>query len=202
VSGVPLLDREPDSALPLARQFRFDAGSPALNLLATRGFRGSPDPVERLTSGTRLRDWLTANDLPRVGVDDAGLDAARRLREAAYAVLAALVDGSGPAGADVAVLGDWAGRARPGRGRRPAGDRVEWAEATETIETVLADLAQQLAGLAVDGAAGLRQCAADPCHMLYLDRSRGQRRRWCSMNRCGNSAKAARHRARTAGDAR
>ncbi|MET8178683.1 CGNR zinc finger domain-containing protein [Streptomyces sp. NPDC005336] len=32
--------------------------------------------------------------------------------------------------------------------------------------------------------------------MLYLDRTAARRRRWCSMRRCGNSAKAATHRKR------
>jgi predicted RNA-binding Zn ribbon-like protein len=34
------------------------------------------------------------------------------------------------------------------------------------------------------------------CRMLFLDRSRGRRRRWCSMAECGNRAKVAAHRER------
>src|SRR5690606_23867005 len=37
----------------------------------------------------------------------------------------------------------------------------------------------------------LRQCEA--CSWLFLDTSRGGRRRWCSMATCGNRAKARRH---------
>ncbi|WP_411093653.1 CGNR zinc finger domain-containing protein [Streptomyces sp. 049-1] len=32
--------------------------------------------------------------------------------------------------------------------------------------------------------------------MIYLDTTRGRPRKWCSMQRCGNTAKAARHRRR------
>jgi predicted RNA-binding Zn ribbon-like protein len=37
------------------------------------------------------------------------------------------------------------------------------------------------------------ECAADDCNWLFLDRSRGGTRRWCSMRSCGNRAKARRH---------
>jgi predicted RNA-binding Zn ribbon-like protein len=43
----------------------------------------------------------------------------------------------------------------------------------------------------------IRECAAAPaCSLLYLDRSRGRRRRWCEMERCGARAKMADYRDR------
>lgn len=42
----------------------------------------------------------------------------------------------------------------------------------------------------------VRRCAAEsPCPRVFLDTSRGGRRRWCDMRSCGNRSKAARHRA-------
>jgi len=46
--------------------------------------------------------------------------------------------------------------------------------------------------------ARLRPCAAEDCGAWFLDTSKGGRRRWCSMERCGNRAKAARHRRKRA----
>lgn len=44
--------------------------------------------------------------------------------------------------------------------------------------------------------ARVRRCAAEPpCPRVFLDTSKSGRRRWCDMRRCGNRAKAARHRA-------
>lgn len=40
-------------------------------------------------------------------------------------------------------------------------------------------------------AAAVKACAA--CDWLFVDRSRGKRRKWCDMRSCGNRAKAARH---------
>lgn len=39
----------------------------------------------------------------------------------------------------------------------------------------------------------IRSCAHDDCVLWFLDTSKGGRRRWCSMERCGNRAKASRH---------
>lgn len=41
--------------------------------------------------------------------------------------------------------------------------------------------------------ARVRECAGTSCTWLFLDRSRGRSRRWCSMESCGNRAKASRH---------
>lgn len=43
----------------------------------------------------------------------------------------------------------------------------------------------------------LRQCAGGRCPRIYLDTSRGGRRRWCSSEVCGNRERVARHRRRT-----
>jgi predicted RNA-binding Zn ribbon-like protein len=42
----------------------------------------------------------------------------------------------------------------------------------------------------------VRACADPECGWLFFDESRGHRRRWCSMETCGNRAKARRHYAR------
>ena len=39
----------------------------------------------------------------------------------------------------------------------------------------------------------VRMCEGPGCGWLFLDTSRNQRRRWCSMDSCGNRAKAKRH---------
>ncbi len=42
----------------------------------------------------------------------------------------------------------------------------------------------------------VKQCQGHGCTLWYVDNSKNQRRRWCSMSVCGNRAKAAAHRAR------
>ena len=42
----------------------------------------------------------------------------------------------------------------------------------------------------------VRRCASERCAEWFVDTSKGGRRRWCSMERCGNRAKVAEHRRR------
>jgi len=44
--------------------------------------------------------------------------------------------------------------------------------------------------------ARVKACEKRPCTLFFLDRTRGQVRRWCSMTVCGNRAKQAHYRSR------
>jgi predicted RNA-binding Zn ribbon-like protein len=44
----------------------------------------------------------------------------------------------------------------------------------------------------------VKGCEGKTCTLLFLDRTRGRARRWCSMTVCGNRAKQAAHRQRVA----
>ena len=44
--------------------------------------------------------------------------------------------------------------------------------------------------------ARLKRCEGSRCALLFVDTSRSGRRRWCSMERCGNRSKVAAHRRR------
>lgn len=43
----------------------------------------------------------------------------------------------------------------------------------------------------------VKACEGHRCTLMFLDRTRGRARRWCSMSVCGNRAKQAAHRQRT-----
>ncbi|MGI4801261.1 MAG: CGNR zinc finger domain-containing protein [Janthinobacterium lividum] len=47
----------------------------------------------------------------------------------------------------------------------------------------------------------VRTCGGPTCTLMFLDRTKSHRRRWCSMAICGNRAKVSTHRARVAGKA-
>ena len=69
------------------------------------------------------------------------------------------------------------------------------------------DLASEVAGRAAlallrasarPGWSRLRACPGPDCEWVFVDRSRNGSRRWCQMSECGNRAKAAAFRARSA----
>ncbi|HKN11149.1 MAG TPA: CGNR zinc finger domain-containing protein, partial [Pseudomonadota bacterium] len=42
----------------------------------------------------------------------------------------------------------------------------------------------------------VKACEGHACTLMFVDRTRGRARRWCSMAACGNRAKQAAHRNR------
>jgi len=64
-------------------------------------------------------------------------------------------------------------------------------------ESLLLPIARSLADLVcTEDFTLLKACEGPPCTLLFVDRTRGHVRRWCSMAICGNRAKQAAHRAR------
>lgn len=67
-------------------------------------------------------------------------------------------------------------------------------------KSVLAPIATEVARLLIEEDLSLiRQCGGEDCTIVFLDRTKAHKRRWCTMAVCGNRAKVAAFRAR-AGD--
>jgi predicted RNA-binding Zn ribbon-like protein len=72
-----------------------------------------------------------------------------------------------------------------------------WDRRWPDPEAMLQPLAQAMAELVCDADFSLvKQCEGPGCTMVFLDKTKGHARRWCSMALCGNRAKQAAHRAR------
>jgi predicted RNA-binding Zn ribbon-like protein len=77
---------------------------------------------------------------------------------------------------------------------RIAGSGLKWTSerAYRSSGMLLLPIAQAMAELVCAEQFGnVRRCEGPGCKLLFLDRSRGQARRWCSMAVCGNRAKQA-----------
>ncbi|MFC3833716.1 MULTISPECIES: CGNR zinc finger domain-containing protein [Deinococcus] len=125
---------------------------------------------------------------------------ARALREVIYRVFSALSHGHSPLPEDLGAL-DTA-RLEAARHQRlvPDGHRftLTWDAPGDDLNRVWWPVALDAADLLTGGPLErVRQCADDRgCGWLFLDTSKAGRRRWCSMEDCGNRAKAQRHRQR------
>jgi len=63
-----------------------------------------------------------------------------------------------------------------------------------SVTALLAHVAHEGAALlASPRASQLKRCGNSACVLIFLDTSRNQKRRWCSMDTCGNRAKVAKH---------
>jgi predicted RNA-binding Zn ribbon-like protein len=181
----------------LAPRFQFVGGRLALDFVNTVGNRLNPeerrDYFERPEA---VGEWMTLAGLERPGAVSAR--GARRLialRELLYRVFAPLARHEAPARGDVAALARLAGRARSKQRLTAAGGGFAWSwGATPPMDRAVYTLALDATGLLLsDDCRRIRQCEDELCGWLFLDRSRGGRRRWCSMADCGNRAKARRH---------
>ncbi|GAA2527283.1 MULTISPECIES: CGNR zinc finger domain-containing protein [Streptomyces] len=183
-------------------ELRFDTGRVCLDLLATT------HPVERLDSVEVLRAWITGSGLVPAGTPLAHADpswpaAFRELRGR----LGPLVRGRAAPGVpsyDLALarVNDLARAAPPALCAVPGDDGVltRRLDGPPGRAALLAAVARDAVDLLTDpvARASLRQCEGDNCPIVYLDTSRGRRRRWCSSEVCGNRERVARHRRRAA----
>ncbi|WP_282797162.1 CGNR zinc finger domain-containing protein [Streptomyces sp. CC224B] len=182
-------------------ELRFDSGRPCLDLLATT------HPAERLDGVDRLRAWLAGAGLvpPGTPLPDAGpdwLDGFRELRGHVDRLVTGELTAH-PADAALARVNALAAAAPPAPRavRHPDGSLTLALHGTPGRAALLAAVARDAVDLLTDPVARslLRRCAGDNCPIVYLDTSRGHRRRWCSSEVCGNRERVARHRRRAAG---
>lgn len=177
-------------------------GRPALDFVNTRRERWRRN-VECLTRDRDVADWLTAAGLlPAPALALRGLvEEARALREAIDAGVRAAHAGETPDPDALRLIDDWLVLA----GSRPS--LVLAADGLPLLcERPPADSPRRALGLvALDAARMLgtpaerdriRICGSETCSARFYDRSPAGRRRWCSMQACGNVEKARRHRAR------
>ncbi|MFG2647297.1 CGNR zinc finger domain-containing protein [Streptomyces sp. NPDC048436] len=185
---------------PATYELRFDSGRSCLDLVATT------HPVDRLDSVDRLRAWLAGAGLipdrtALPGATPAWLVAFRELRGSVRQLVLAELEGR-PADTALAQVNALAAPAPPAPHavRTPEGRLVRTLRGDPGCAALLAAVARDAVELLTDPAARalLRQCEGDNCPIVYLDTSRGRRRRWCSSEVCGNRERVARHRRRAA----
>ena len=174
-------------------------GHLALDLVNTVSWR--PDPgrtVDRLPDAAALARWADFVGLDhREDMTEQTVADVRRLREGVHRVVQPLAAGAEPVAADVAacrsLLLDAQGRA----------EIVSVMPVEVTATSVYDELA--LAAWALlerEDARRLRQCRADDCGWLFLDRTKNASRVWCSSADCGNRDRVRRHYARRTAERR
>ncbi|GAA2118867.1 CGNR zinc finger domain-containing protein [Streptomyces synnematoformans] len=154
--------------------------------------------TDALRTPAELAAWFTARDLlpPDAPAPDAALHTActalrAGIREHLGTHVGDTPDPAVTAAADTAltrfpvrIAAD--GTLAPVPGRTPA-------------ERAVTQLAIAWSTLAVTGdAARLKRCAEHTCHEVFWDVSKNRSKRWCSMQGCGNRAKARAYAARRA----
>ncbi|MDT0614164.1 CGNR zinc finger domain-containing protein [Streptomyces sp. DSM 40712] len=181
------------------KPYRFDPGALCLELLTTGG-PGAYARWEVLYEPADLAAWADRSRLPDgldLAVDRADVERARGLRDALFLLTADRAHGRPLRPAHLDVVN--AAAAEPPLVTRiePDGTRgwAPGATGTRLLSTVAHDAIELFTG---PYAERIRECGAPDCRLLFVDTSRPGRRRWCSMEHCGNREKVRAHRARRA----
>lgn len=194
-----------------AKELLFLANEPALDLLNTTPVLAE-GPVDLLETFVDLTTWLAATGLmdePKAKAlarrwgstreGEAAVARAKALREALREIITARLGGGKMPAKAVAILNDALGAARTSA-------QLEWNEKAGSFsptqhhatdgkaEEALTIIAQAAARLLTQKDASLiRRCENPACVLHFYDTSKNHRRRWCSMDQCGNRMKAAAH---------
>jgi predicted RNA-binding Zn ribbon-like protein len=176
------------------QRFRQGAGRLSLDFIRTLRWHATPAASEELTDAAALAAWVDqCAPCETTGGAEEEIDvaAARRLREAVHALVAAARTGTElPAEARGLVNAAAAGTVPAPRLDGPAG--LRWyadRPVAATMALVARDALDLVCSPAIDR---VRPCADPTCRALFYDGSRPGARRWCSMDVCGNRAKKGR----------
>jgi predicted RNA-binding Zn ribbon-like protein len=192
---------------PNTQDFQFIAGSLCLDFVNTVGNRLGTSR-DYFTVPKDVLRWVrhlkSQSALGYIRITGADLKDVRRRREYLYALFLPFAHGKTavPLRALTELNRDIAGFSHR-RVLRRRGPNFEWAFQGSGAQRLAHAIVSDAAALLASGlCTRIRQCHDAACGWLYLDRSRENNRRWCSMRDCGNRAKArryyAQHRGRSA----
>lgn len=191
--------------------FDFSAGALCLDFANTATWHASSHPEESLNAYPDLVAWgqaagmVTAEQasyllsLAKKKPQDAQActDQAITLREAIYHLFSAQAAAHALPQSDLHTLNASLKQAMSHLQLRPApgGFTWDWENEPSALDPMLWPVARSAAELLTsDQVERVGECEDDRgCGFLFLDTSRNRSRRWCSMESCGNRAKAQRH---------
>jgi predicted RNA-binding Zn ribbon-like protein len=184
--------------------FLFEGGSLALDFLNTRRLRRGRI-LDGLGTPQGLQAWIreagqsSARNVPVTTSLPAArelLSEATRLRDEIHRALEARRSGASLPASSLHTINRVLDASRLGLTLRLGqhGPELVEHERGSELRTLLAPVAVSAAELLTTAnPTRIRQCDAEACALWFLDTSKNGRRRWCSMARCGNRAKAKKH---------
>lgn len=194
--------------------FDFSGGALCLDFTNTVGDRERPESerlrgYSDLVAFAREAGLLTEGEAARLEgrakrdpqAATVAFDRGHELREILYRTFSALAASRPPDADDLERLNTALSEAlsRLRLERRGADFVWTWAAPDEPLEAPLWPVLRSAAELLTsEEREKIRECGGSDCTWLFVDRSRNRSRRWCSMETCGNRAKARRHYRRTA----
>ncbi len=195
----------------ITKEWDFDAGKLPLDFAHTVEWHAGDRPDDNLENYADLVGWSQqAGLLSEVEAQDLIINAklhrreatktykkAIGLRETIYRIISALAGGTEPENSDITNFNRALGNALKKSTISSAADGFKWTWQTSdnSFDRMLWPVLRETANLLTSKDINrVGECADDRgCGYLFFDTSRNHSRRWCSMEDCGNRAKAQRY---------
>lgn len=193
------------------KEWDFDSGSIVLDFANTAEFHASDNRNEMINSYTDLVSWSEAGGiishiegkaLLTRSQKESNLAAkvlvkALRFREMIYRIFSALASNEIPQQEDLIGFNKILAESLENIHITNDGEDFSWGWQNKgaSLDSMLWPIARETAFLLTSkDVKCVGECADDRgCGYLFIDASRNHSRRWCSMEACGNRAKAKRH---------
>jgi predicted RNA-binding Zn ribbon-like protein len=189
--------RPPSTTPPHDWDFRFCSGRLCLNFVATVGDRAHY-AFDRWRDEDDFARWCVESGLlPRsISINRRQLAQARELREAIHGSVQCALHSRMPKKNALHALNRHAVHPDLIPQISKIGKPPTWNSPTP-FEAVLSKVARDAIDLLSGGQLHrVRECADEHCSVLFMDASRPGKRRWCTMDGCGNKGKKAAYRMR------
>ena len=191
--------------------FDLEAGALCLDYANTLEFRSGEQPKEFLTDFSDLTWWgeaagILSSDraqrLRQIAESQpqraaAAYEGAIQLREAIFRIFSNFSQQENVDAEDLTILNNALSSSLSHLQiiLSPQGFAWDWTKSPDELDQVLWPVSRSASELLTSNKLdSVRQCADDRgCNYLFIDTSRNRSRRWCSMESCGNRAKARRH---------
>jgi predicted RNA-binding Zn ribbon-like protein len=192
-------------------EWDFDSGNLVLDFANTTEFHASDHPDEHINSYTDLLSWAESAGLLTHSEGMALLDRSNKEPEAAlivlekalefreliYRIFSSIASDQRPSQADLSVFNEELTKSLKNTFiiNNEHGYSWGWQNMKASLGSMLWPIAREAANLLTSQDLNrIGECADDRgCGYLFVDTSRNRSRRWCSMEDCGNRAKAQRH---------
>jgi predicted RNA-binding Zn ribbon-like protein len=171
---------------------RHIGGRTCLDFVNTANWTGDGELIEdKLETDEDVAIWCRDAGLADIGDTKGRLTEIQEFRTALRRLIFATLKDEAPAKADIAAL-NAALASLPQQAFRPGGKTGLRLDPALTLDQAVAISAMALLNRTSE-IGRVKVCPGDDCAWMFLDESKNRRRTWCSMEACGNRAKAKRH---------
>lgn len=181
-----------------------------VDFVNTQDWRDSTKPGELLPSYQQLLDWSTQAGIVTETEYSMMMEYAAhypaeaqqvhrkalQLREMMHRIFEALINENHPDANDLAMFNEMVANAYQSVRLVPGGTAfsLQFQMEKQQLDSLLPPIVQSALDLLTSEKelTRLKKCEGHPCGWFFVDTSRSNTRRWCSMSDCGNRAKARR----------